>query len=116
MAVGVGVLKGIVSVAVADGVAVSVIVNTAVGEAVAVLVAVNTAVAVGVGVGVEEAVPVAVVVGVNVGNGRTGVAGNGGKNNRRPAARLVLFRQFACMMAYTVVLCRRANWNRVSPG
>ncbi len=116
MAVGVGVLKGIVSVAVADGVAVRVIVNTAVGEAVAVLVAVNTAVAVGVGVGVEEAVPVAVVVGVNVGNGRMGVAGNGGKNNRRPAARLVLFRQFACMMAYTVVLCRRANWNRVSPG
>ena len=114
MAVGVGVLKGIVSVAVADGVAVRVIVNTAVGEAVAVLVAVNTAVAVG--VGVEEAVPVAVVVGVNVGNGRMGVAGNGGKNNRRPAARLVLFRQFACMMAYTVVLCRRANWNRVSPG
>lgn len=111
-----GVLKGIVSVAVADGVAVRVIVNTAVGEAVAVLVAVNTAVAVGVGVGVEEAVPVAVVVGVNVGNGRMGVAGNGGKNNRRPAARLVLFRQFACMMAYTVVLCRRANWNRVSPG
>ena len=111
-------LKGIVSVAVADGVAVRVIVNTAVGEAVAVLVAVNTAVAVGVGVGVgvEEAVPVAVVVGVNVGNGRMGVAGNGGKNNRRPAARLVLFRQFACMMAYTVVLCRRANWNRVSPG
>ena len=107
-------LKGIVSVAVADGVAVRVIVNTAVGEAVAVLVAVNTAV--GVGVGVEEAVPVAVVVGVNVGNGRMGVAGNGGKNNRRPAARLVLFRQFACMMAYTVVLCRRANWNRVSPG
>lgn len=107
-------LKGIVSVAVADGVAVRVIVNTAVGEAVAVLVAVNTAVAVG--VGVEEAVPVAVVVGVNVGNGRMGVAGNGGKNNRRPAARLVLFRQFACMMAYTVVLCRRANWNRVSPG
>ena len=107
-------LKGIVSVAVADGVAVKVIVNTAVGEAVAVLVAVNTAVAVG--VGVEEAVPVAVVVGVNVGNGRMGVAGNGGKNNRRPAARLVLFRQFACMMAYTVVLCRRANWNRVSPG
>lgn len=116
MAVGVGVLKGIVSVAVADGVAVRVIVNTAVGEAVAVLVAVNTAVAVAVGVGVEEAVPVAVVVGVNVGNGRMGVAGNGGKNNRRPAARLVLFRQFACMMAYTVVLCRRANWNRVSPG
>lgn len=79
-------LKGIVSVAVADGVAVRVIVNTAVGEAVAVLVAVNTAVAVGVGVGVEEAVPVAVVVGVNVGNGRMGVAGNGGKITgvRRP--------------------------------
>lgn len=102
---------------------VGVLVGTAVpadGVEVAVGAIVPSVVADGIGdgspVGVMVGVAIGVIVGgMSVGGGGT-VAGSGGRKRLRPAKILVSDRQLACMMAKTVVPCRRARLPKVSPG